>query len=241
MKCVLLIATRKYKRFVPDIVAQIDRYFLPNEEIGIMIFADEPMYPPTTKRVTLSWNRIGELTWPYATLYRYKIFAHISEYLRKFSHLLYLDVDMAIEKEIHSEEIFGDGLTITRHPGFYALGGWGSHNVHKESKAYIPREEYEKLNYYAGGTQGGATDVFLTMCKTLAENIDDDKSRSIIAEHNDESHLQWYLWQHPEIEKKELTPQYCMVEQVGLRNKWGIGDLPVSIVALDKNHAEMRS
>ncbi len=241
MKAVLLIATRKYKRFIPEIVKQIDRHFLPTEDIGIMIFADEPMYPQSSKRVTMTYNRINELAWPYATLYRYKIFNHISEYLKKFSHLLYLDVDMAIEQDIHSEEIFGDGLTVTRHPGFYALGGWGSHNVHKESKAYIPPEEYEKLNYYAGGTQGGETNTFLAMSKVLAENIDDDKSRGIIAQHNDESHMNHYLWSHPEIERKELTPQYCMVEQVGLRNKWGIGDLPVSIVALDKNHEEMRS
>lgn len=240
---ILLIATRKYKQFIPELVRQIDRFFLPDQQIAVVIFSDEQVIPRTTARVDIVWTKIEELTWPYATLYRYKIFSRISEYLKKFTHLLYMDVDMSIEKNITADEIFGDGLTVTRHPGFYGLGGWGSQNVNPESRAYIPREVWENngLNYVAGGTQGGESNAFLVMCKELAENIAEDEAKKIIAEHNDESHLQWYLWKHPEIERKELTPQFCMVQQEYLRKNWKIDHLPVSIIALDKDHKSIRS
>jgi hypothetical protein len=238
---VLLIATRKYKQFVPAIVKQLDRFFLPGKEIAITIFSDELIQPPTSMRVQMVWTKIASLGWPYATLRRYEIFSQFSEYLKKYSHLFYIDVDMAIESEV-GDAILGDSLTVTRHPGFYALGGWGSPNVNSKSKAYIPAEEWTKgLKYFAGGFQGGETISFLKMCKELAENISDDESRNIIAEHNDESHLNQYLWSHPEISRIELTPQYCMVQSEVLRKNWKIDHLPVSIVALDKDHKAMRS
>lgn len=238
--CVCLIATRKYKQFVDVIVKQLDRFFLPKHEIAIMLFTDEYMLPQTSERVQMVWTKIASLGWPYATLRRYEIFSQFSEYLKKFSHLFYLDVDMAIEGEV-GDEIIGDGLTVTRHPGFYGLGGWGSQNVNPQSKAYIPPEEWVRLNYFAGGFQGGEAIIFLKMCKELAENISDDEKRNIIAEHNDESHLNFYLWSHPEIPKIELTPEYCMVQSEVLRKNWKIDHLPVKIIALDKNHNEIRS
>lgn len=238
--CVCLIATRKYKEFVEPLVKLIDRFFLPNHEVAVDIFSDEMIQPRSSMRLQMVWTRIGKLGWPFATLYRYSIFNQFSGYLKKFSHIYYMDVDMAIESEV-GDEIIGDGLTVTRHPGFYGLGGWGSQNVNPQSKAYIPPEEWARLNYFAGGFQGGETITFLKMCKELAENIADDEKRNIIAEHNDESHLQHYLWSHPEIPRIELTPQYCMVQSEVLRKNWKIAHLPVSIVALDKNHAEIRS
>lgn len=238
--CVLLIATRRYKQFVPSIVRAIDRFFLPNHEVAVMIFSDEMIQPNTSARLQMVWTKINSMGWPYATLYRYKIFNQFSEYLKKFSHLYYMDVDMDIVSEV-GDEIISDGLVVTRHPGFYGLGGWGSHNVNPSSTAYIPAEEYAKLNYYAGGFQGGSANAFLKMCKELDDKIDDDHKRGVIAEHNDESHMNCYLWSHPEVEKRELTPQYCMVQQEYLRKNWKIDHLPVSIIALDKNHAEMRS
>lgn len=236
---ILLIATRKYRQFVPEIVKHIDRFFLPKHEIAITIFSDDLIQPATSMRVQMVWTKIASLGWPYATLRRYAIFSQFSEYLKKFSHIFYLDVDMAIENEV-GDEIIGDSLTVTRHPGFYGLGGWGSQNVNQKSKAYIPPEEWARLNYFAGGFQGGETITFLKMCKELAENIADDEKRNIIAEHNDESHLNHYLWSHPEIPRIELTPQYCMVQSEYLRKNWKIDHLPVSIVALDKDHKAMR-
>jgi hypothetical protein len=152
--------------------------------------------------------------------------------------LFYLDVDMGIVAPV-GKEILGSGLTVVRHPGFYISNGWGSQNVHPESKAFVPETGRQK--YFAGGFQGGATKPFLAMCRTLADNIADDERRGIIAEHNDESHLNHYLWANPQIPRIELDSGYCMVEESYLRQNWGISHLTPRIIALTKNHQEVRA
>ena len=80
------------------------------------------------------------------------------------------------------------------------------------------------------------------MAKTLAENIDEDERRGVIAEHNDETHYNKYVnWTKPDnVVVNEFTPSYCMVEQEPLRKKWGIDYLDVKIIALAKDHKSIR-
>jgi hypothetical protein len=123
----------------------------------------------------------------------------------------------------------------TRHPGFYR-GGWGDHRTSKLSTAYV--EPADRQIYYAGGFQGGIREAYLSASKELAENINIDHANGIIAQWNDESHWNCYLKQHPH---KELSPEYCMVEQIELRQKWGVDNLTPRLIALKKNHEELRS
>ena len=118
-------------------------------------------------------------------------------------------------------------LTATRHPGF-VNGGWGSNNVDKRSTAFIP-EELRKT-YFAGGFQGGETTAYLQACKTLSDNISKDEDIGIIAEWHDESHWNSYLSTRT---PKIISNEYCMCEK-------NISGNP-KIIALDKNHAELRS
>lgn len=240
MSCgVLIIATRKYKQFVPNLLGQIDKFFLPKEELTVFLFTDEELvYTYHDFDFEIKQFRIHPFAFPTVSLYRYKFFDRHSEDLKHCSHLFYLDCDSAIVANV-GEEILGEGLTVTHHPGFYGLGGWGANNVHPESKAFIPVEGRTK--YFAGGFQGGKSEVFLEMAKELAENIEEDERNGILAEHNDEAHLQFYLYKHPEIPRIELHCGYTMVESQYLRENWKIDHLPVKIIALDKNHAEIRS
>ena len=72
----------------------------------------------------------------------------------------------------------------------------------------------------------------------MSNNIDADLEHGIIAQWNDESHWNCYLKRHPH---KVLSPEYCMVEQVELRKKWGIDNLTPRLIALKKDHKEIRS
>lgn len=237
MKCVLLIATRKYKQFVPEIVRQIDRFFLPDEEVGVMIFSDEHINLRTTERVNVIWTRIEELKWPFATLYRYRVFSRVSEYLKKFSHLFYLDADTSII-DVVGEEILVDGLMAVRHPGFWASDGWGSEGNPETSTSWFPAEQ--RKHYWCGGTQGGKSEHYLEACKVLADRIDEDEKNGVRAVHNDETH--WNKWcnvDRPEL-VYEFDSGYCMVEEIHLRNSWGLSNLKPRILALSKNHKEMR-
>lgn len=235
----LLIATRKYKRFLRPLLEQIDKFFLPKEELTVFLFTDEEfLYKKDKYDFIIKQFQIQPLQFPFATLFRYKFFSEQSEEFKECSHLFYLDADSKIV-DVVGEEIKGVGLTVTQHPGFSGLGGWGSSNVNPASLAFLPPEK--RKTYFAGGFQGGATNEFIQMCDVLSVRITTDELKGVRAEHNDESHMNHYVHTNPEIPRIELHSGYTMVESEYLRRNWKIDHLPVKIIALDKNHAEIRS
>lgn len=232
----LLIATRKYTRFIPEVVRQLDRWFMPNREISVMIFSDQYMQPKTTLRTTIIWTKIEDYKFPYATLYRYKMFSQVSSFLEKFSHLFYSDVDMGYVDEI-GDEFLVNGLLAIKHPGFFH-GGWGSSNNPQTSSSWFP--EHMRKQYYCGGVQGGKTEFYLKACKDLAARIKQDESNGVMAEYHDETHWNKYTnCDHPDI-VTVLGSEYCMVEEEHLRKAWKIDHLKPKIIALKKNHEEVR-
>jgi histo-blood group ABO system transferase len=88
------------------------------------------------------------------------------------------------------------------------------------------------MSYFAGGFNGGSSIEFLKMCDKISTNIEKDLQNGYIAIWHDESHLNRYFLDNPPT--KILDPGYCYPES------WG---LPFSkkLLALDKNHEEMRS
>lgn len=233
---ILLVSTRKYKSFVQSLVHQIDEYFLKGHAKIIFVFTDEIQSIDSTS--TVQQIIIPSYKFPQATLYRFKCFQDNKSSLCQCDYLFYIDVDMAIVAPIN-EDILKPGITVVRHPGFFINDGWGDSNNPKESTSYLPEEM--RKHYVAGGFNGGSVLEYLPMCCMLADNIDKDDSIGVIAEHNDETHLNCFVSRVSTVRINELTPQYCMVEQMHLREAWGLTNLPVSIIALNKNHSEIRS
>lgn len=240
MPCgVLIIATRKYKQFVPNLLEQIDKLFLPKEELTVFLFTDEEfVYNEHDYDFTVRQRRIPPYKFPEATIYRYKTFDKHSEDLKHCSHLYYLDVDMAVIENV-GEEILVDGLMAVRHPGFFISDQWGSEGNPEMSTSFFPKEH--RRHYYAGGVQGGKTEHYLEAVKVIAERIDEDERNGTMAIYHDETHWNRYTnYDRPEL-VTEFTPAYCMVEQEHLRKAWGIDHLQPKILALSKNHSEIRS
>lgn len=233
---ILLISTGKYKKFVPPLVDQLTQHFMPGKMKRIYLFTDDIINIP--EDISIRQYVIPSYKFPEATLFRYKNFISIKNELLRCTHLFYLDVDMKIVNDI-PESLLTKGLVAVRHPGFFMNDGWGDSSNPFESLSYLP--EKERRHYYAGGFQGGDCELFLMMSSILSDNINFDYERGIIAEHNDETHYNWFLSKCRSIELLELGPEFCMVEQNNLRIAWGIQDLPVSIIALNKNHQEIRS
>lgn len=237
---VLLISTGKYHIFVQPLIDDIDKHFFVGHEIEIYLFSDREMNIELRKsecRINVVRVPTEHKPFPHPTLKRYEFFTNAADKITS-DYLFYLDVDMGIVGDV-GEEILPDeshgGLVVTHHPGFYR-GGWGSTNCNPASKAWIPEEQ--RKTYFAGGFNGGETKAFLAMAKELSENIADDESRGVMAEWHDETHLNAYMsTRNP----KKLTPEYCMVEQQELRDRWGIAHFAPKIIALAKNHAELRS
>lgn len=238
----VLIATRKYRQFVEPLLKGVDKYFLPNHDVDVMIFTDEKFKTDNYGRLKIHQMGIDSYGFPEATLLRYKIFDSEREFLLGYDYLFYSDVDMSFEAEI-GEEIFGK-LTAVRHPGFSANNGWGDMETTPESLAYTP-PDFRKT-YFAGGFQGGEAKTYLDAAKSLAANIDDDTKRGVLARWHDESHWNNYINIILGVEflastLNELSPSYCSVPSMHQRIAWGIDKLPAKIIAMDKNHAELRS
>lgn len=234
MKSIIcLIATNKYKQFVQPVVDSIKKHFLQTHGLEIALYTDDlSIAVEGNDRVTISKTLIPPYKFPEATLYRYSI---ITSRIYKCDYLFYMDVDMRVVGDV-KEDILAPLITVL-HPGFYNGGGsWGNN---KDSNSYTPPQN--RIRYYAGGFQGGEKDEFFLVATLLDHLIAEDENRGVRAEWNDETHWNKYLSQLDSSKFKTLSPAYCMVEQPHLRYEWGISHFQPKILALDKNHEEIRS
>jgi hypothetical protein len=132
---------------------------------------------------------------------------------------MWLDTDMQIIREIKFNELLlkSKSIYFARHPGFVfsarsfsklalkrklrilvsyfrafshlqlVLGDW---ETRRESTAFV--SNLERKNYVHGAVWVGEVRNVLAMCKQLAENIDFDLDKKLVAKWHDESHLNWY-------------------------------------------------
>lgn len=230
---ICLIVTRKYSVFLQPLVDSIKKYFLLNHTIEIHVFIDDLAIPcEGDERVKVYRELIASYKFPEVTLFRYAIMCS-----KKYTcdYLYYLDVDYLCVSEI-TEEILHDGLVAVLHPGFSMVGG-GSWCTDKASNAYT-FPEYRK-QYFCGGTQGGSTEHYYRAMEQMKIMIEDDERRKVRAEHNDEQHWNKLLSEHKSF--KILDSSYCMVQQPHLQKLWRIDRLTPKILALEKQHEEIRS
>lgn len=223
----LLIATNKYIRFLNPLVDSVNKYFLPNHNITIFCFTNILDHKVSENVILISQDH---MPWPLPTLRRYEIFYNHRDKFSNMDYLFYLDVDMMINDYIGDEFLPNDkNLLAVIHPG-YRRDLLQSFERRPQSKAFVDFHHYV---YHCGGVQGGKKDAYLRACQILSSNILDDMNRGIIAIWHDESHWNSYLVNNPDL-YKELDCDYCYPES------WSIPYKKI-ILALDKNHAEMRS
>lgn len=226
----LIISTSKYEIFIEPLLRSVDKYFFKNEPVDIYLFVDKVYNVKHSERLNIVQILIKHYPFPYATLYRYKHFTTHKDLL-KSEFLYYLDVDMRIVAPI-GDEILPDkySLVATIHPGFYKGGGSWENN--EKSMAYMSKEDQKK--YYAGGFQGGQRDIYLNACIKMSEWINIDQENGVMPIWQDESIWNKYLSGSI---VKELSPSYCYPEA-----RWARGmPFKKKIIALEKNHAEIRS
>jgi hypothetical protein len=244
---ILTIATGKYIKFLPKLYSSIDKNFLVKNNITCYLFTDDiaaAKYAVPETRLSHEYFHIKRYGFPGDTLYRYRHFSTLDERLiKKPDFLFYSDADMMVVSNVGAEVIPEEkvGLIATAHPGFY-LGKTpqyplGTPESRPESKAFVDPSRYRPC-YVAGGFNGGAYEAFIRMSKEISANIDDDYSRDLIAVWHDESHLNEYVTRPENLQNlKIMTPSYCFAEY---NDPQEVG-YPPRIVALDKNHAEVRS
>lgn len=183
------------------------------------------------------------IEWPFPTLLRYNLFLQQEESLKEYDYIFYCDIDMRFVN-IVGDEILGNGLTAAQHP-MYALRKEYNppYEPNKESEAYIPRPgrvivENGKPRfiplYYAGGFQGGKTDLWISAMKEMAKMTDKDLTKNYIPIWNDESIWNKYLFLNPP--SVILTPSYIYPDSLikeYYEPLWGCAYIP-KLVTLTK-------
>jgi histo-blood group ABO system transferase len=221
----LIIATNKYTDFLSDLITSADEFLLSGFDVEYFVFTDNEDLGIASKR-KINVIKTDHKKWPWMTLGRYKIFERNKEELCGKDYLFYCDVDMlfcdAVGDEILSERV------ATQHPAF--CGGRGTPDTNPESLACV--SIFEKMQYFAGGFNGGSSSEYLKMCKKLSDNIDIDKENNVMAIWHDESHMNRYFIDNPPT--KVLDPGYCYGESLRPPYK-------AKLIALDKNHSKIRS
>jgi histo-blood group ABO system transferase len=261
-----VIATNKYVKFVKPLVESAEKHFLKDRPVDLFVFTDqfpgkpedyestEFTMPPGTKyseelkeassnreRIVVMTVIIQHKPWPYMTLERYKHFDAMFKFggegfKQRYSHVFYCDVDMLFVDDVGPEILTwnNSGLVATAHHGFWQQPRSAfTYETRPESFAFIPEDK--GVFYYAGGFQGGSTDAFAYACGVMAHNIQQDLDKGIIAVWHDESHWNRYLIDNPP--RKTLSPSYCFHEG----RKQDAAVFKPLLVALDKNHSELRS
>ena len=228
--CILTIATNKYIQFVERLYNNLEENFLNGHELECLLFTEHDV--ETSDNVKVS--KIDHEPWPMPTLKRYNYFVKEKEYISKFDYCYYFDVDMGIVEKV-GDEVLGD-LVATMHPyqSLYPKES-RSYDRNPNSLAFVPPGE-EGENYYAGGFNGGKTECFLKMAEVIADRVNQDLEKDVIALWHDESQMNRYLIDNPPT--LSLTPTYCFAEEQMGNPKY---PYEPKIIALKKNHNELRS
>ena len=211
---VVIICTGSYYVFLNPLKESIKKHFLKNNFVEVFTFGDQ-----------LGDFYMEHKPFPYPTLMRYHQFNKQKDILKSFDYIFYCDVDMLFCGDV-GEEILSEGLTACIHPFAESRSFKNTFELNKESTAYTE----DITTYCCGGFQGGTSDAFLKMSQEIADNIDKDLEKGIIARWHDETHYNKYLTLNKP--SKILSRDYCTPEKELNTN--------TKLIALDKNHKEIR-
>ncbi len=221
-----VVATGRYIDYAHDMITSARNHFCPGHEVHYFVYTDGSMEPADDVTVVFQ-KRLG---WPYDTLMRFAMYLAHQELYEQFDYIYATDADMLFVSKV-GNEILSDRVA-TRHPGYTTHRG--TYETNKISKAYVAPTEGQY--YFAGGFYGGSHDEFFRMMETVVHNIELDFQKNFIAVWHDESHLNRYFIDNPPT--KVLSPSYCYPQNA--QNYPAIHHLKRKLVALDKNHKEVR-
>jgi len=182
--------------------------------------------------------------WSTPTLMRYHLFLREEKLLETYDYIFYVDADMKFVSRV-GEEVLGD-LVSAQHP-MYALRKeyLPPYEPNEKSTSFIPRpgrivteggkNRYESL-YYAGGFQGGRSDIFIKAMKEMKEMIDKDfVENNYIPIWNDESCWNAYLFKNPPT--IVLNPSYIYPDSLinsYYKKVWGRNYVPKLVTITKK-------
>ncbi len=220
---ILYIATVKYIVFWEKFYKQTEKYFLPRHNKTYFLFTDHDDLEVPKNVIKVHQD---QLPWPYVTFKRYHFFEGISDKLKNFDYVYFLNGTMLPTKDIN-EEIFPtkeQKVMVTLHPWYLVCHNSGIPLAHnKKSKAYV--DSLEVKHYFMGGFNGGTAEGFLQLIKTCKEWSDIDMKNNQMPGWHDESMLNSYIvndFVRKGGKHLMLFPEYAVAEDSG---GWGLDEL----------------
>ncbi|QKJ30432.1 glycosyl transferase family 6 [Mucilaginibacter mali] len=245
---ILYICTGKYDIFWKKFYTSAEKYFLPGHKKIYFVFTDASrIYAEEKPNIKKIYQET--LGWPYNTLLRFEMFLKAEEYLQQCGYLFYLNANIVFTDTV-SDDILpangNEGLLVVKHPGYWdKTNDVFPYDRNPDSLASIASGQGQY--YFMGGFNGGQTDAYLQLIKTLKNNIRTDLDKGVIALWHDESHLNKYMLdRNPKI----LSPAYGYAEGFDLpfepkvlilkKEKYGGHDYLRNISAKKKKRSVMQ-
>lgn len=207
---ILYICTGPYALFWEDFYNSFEEKFITDHEKHYYVFTDsEELCAIDNKRVHK--YPLQAQPWPLVTLLRFSTFLSIEKELELNDYLLFSNANIVCVEKIAAEEILprelnDEDLFVTTHPGYFGKKIYEyPYERHSYSLAYIPWNLGS--TYVIGAFFGGTSKAFLSLCKVLKANIEDDLKKNVIAKWHDESHLNRYIIGRKSV--RIISPEYC--------------------------------
>ena len=208
------LGTGKYLDFLPKYYENIEKYFLPNSEKTILAFTDGELDGTPENLKVFSQEH---LDWPYITLKRFEIINKAREIINDHDWFVFIDGDALVVDRIEEEEFFTDKpLFGVHHPCHYLKMPPhnqypGAYEITENCNAAVDLEKYQPKVYYQGCFWGGRTPEVCAMIDELEYRVGDDLKRNVIALWHDESHLNKYFIENPDL-VHTYGPEYAFPE-----------------------------
>ncbi len=133
---ILYIATGRYIVFFDEFYQSMEKNFLPQHNKTYFVWTDSTRNFPDNV-VKIPTENLG---WPYATLYRFKLFQNEWDKLQHFDYMYYLNANISVVQPVNDEILptQKQGIMATLHPGYYNRRGAKPYDRNPKSLAYIP-------------------------------------------------------------------------------------------------------
>lgn len=227
---ILNISIGSYKIFWKDFYLSMEKNFLPNSPKHYFVFSDTNIfYGASFDNVTFIKQK--NLGWPYNTMKRFQMFQRIASKLLCYDYVFFLNSNAYINETMDEKFISRNKNIITIvHPGLYGTPlDKMPFERNPKSNAYV---KYGDGKFYVQGAFiGGKSKNFVDMINELNRLTEDDLKNGIIAKWHDESFLNKYILNRPDVQI--IGRQYLYYEEyvfpwkpvIILRNKRRYGDL----------------
>ena len=197
MKIALLyICTGRYNQLFRKFYESSEKYFLPSADKTYFVWTDDTHLADGLSSVCIYFKECAGF--PFDSLFRFEMFMQAEDVLKEYDYIYFFNANAEFRHEV-GHEILPDesGLAIGRWPGveMHRPAMFLGFERNKKSLAYVAPYNPPYI-YYMGGLNGGTSEAYLKMIRTLSTNIRLDYERGIIACAHDQSHINAYLRTH---------------------------------------------